>query len=138
MDGCDFDAGQRGVIVTIYQFPFFDDVSIGVEWWNIQQPIMHDCNGTCKDGYGFFVFKQYLRVIEAKKMDGPKTTIEKNACNQAITDAIDAEVKLKKETYTRMTKQFISDERNARTYKERAEGLKKTLCLTEEQIKEMI
>ena len=61
ISGVDFKKGQIGTIKDV------SNGAVGVEWKHYNRHF-HNCSGTCKNGYGFFIYKDrnLIRVINKK------------------------------------------------------------------------
>ena len=61
ISGVDFKKGQIGTIKDV------GNGAVGVEWKHYNRHF-HNCSGTCKNGYGFFIYtnRDLIRVINKK------------------------------------------------------------------------
>lgn len=61
ISGVDFKKGQIGTIKDV------GNGAVGVEWKHYNRHF-HNCSGTCKNGYGFFIYanRELIRVINKK------------------------------------------------------------------------
>ena len=61
ISGVDFKKGQIGTIKDV------GNGSVGIEWKHYNRHF-HNCSGTCKNGYGFFIYanRELIRVINKK------------------------------------------------------------------------
>lgn len=61
IDEVDFKKVQRGTI------KYVNDVGAGVEWKHYNRNF-HNCAGTCKNGYGFYIYtnRDLIRVVNKK------------------------------------------------------------------------
>ena len=61
ISGVDFKKGQIGTIKDV------GNGAIAVEWKHYNRHF-HNCSGTCKNGYGFFIYasRELIRVMNKK------------------------------------------------------------------------
>jgi len=77
-------------------------------------------------------------IEKGKKMEKPKTKLEKRACEEAKEEAVKIAVDKKRVEYVKAIERFMVEEKNARDFREQADKLKDLLGLTKEQIEQML
>ena len=125
-------------VVKINDYHVWTKTSKGLDaWFHID----HFKNGNVyvkkKSRLDIEVDLQQEKQMEVRKMEKPKTKLEKDALEKAKKDVIAKAIEEKAKTYEQKMRDYITNEKYARDYRERADKLAKELGITEKDKKNL-
>ena len=118
-----YPIGTKGIILEIIDYE-----NIKVKWDN---------------GVVYTMHTEELELEQKEpnggiNMDKPETQLEKNACEEAKVKVVAEETRKKAELYESGVRDFVTYERNALSYRKRADELREKLGITDKQKKDLV